>query len=165
MSVLLLDEQRPRFSFSKSLDTFSKRHHVRIWMRPETWKGMPVLTASSTQDIGIQLSRKNKTFIHTIDTNIDNERAKIADDLMFTGCVDAAELYRRPWVAAGAQNATGESLRTDGRVAVLQLNDCTHPRDPVDLQAPRDRATTEGVVERGFRQGILIAATISIAAI
>ncbi len=156
MSVLLLDEQRPRFTFSKSLDTFSKRHHVRIWLREETWNGMPVLTASSTQDIGIQLSRKNRTFIHTIDTNIDNERTKIADDLIFTGCVDAAELYRRPWVGADAQNATGETLRTDGRVAVLQLNDCTHPRDPVDLQMRPDKRTTGDVVERGFRQGILI---------
>ncbi len=156
MSILLLDEQRPRFTFSKSLDTFSKRHHVRIWLRSETWNGMPILTASSTQDIGIQLSRKNRTFIHVIDTNIDNERAKIVDDLIFTGCVDAAELYPRPWVVAGAQNATGEALKTDRRVAVLQLNDCSHPRDPVDLEGPPDKPVTGRVVERGFRQGILI---------
>ncbi len=156
MSVLLLDEQRPRFTFSKSLDTFSKRHHARVWLRSETWHGIPVLTASSTQDIGIQLSRKNRTFIHIIDTNVDNERTKIADDLIFTGCVDAAELYPRPWLAAGAQNATGEALKTDGRLAVLQFNDCSHPKDPVDLQGRPDKPTTGNTVERGFRQGILI---------
>lgn len=156
MSILLLDEQRPRFTFSKSLDTFSKRHHVRVWLRSDTWNGIPVMTASSTQDIGIQLSRKKRTFIHTIDTNIDNERAKIVNDLVFTGCVDGAELHPRPWIAAGAENATGEKLETDGRVAVLQINDCEHPRDPVDLQAAPDKPTTGGTVERGFRQGILI---------
>ena len=64
MSRLLLDEQKPYFEFSKSLNTFAKRHHTRIWLRSETWQGMPVLTASSTQDIGIQLSRRKKTFIH-----------------------------------------------------------------------------------------------------
>ncbi len=156
MSMLLLDEQRPYATFAKSLDTFSKRHHVRVWLREETWNGKAVLTASSTQDIGIQLSRKNKTFIHVIDTDIDRERAKIADDLIFTGCVDAAELWPRPWVPAGVSNATGEQLITDKRIAVLEMNDCGHPRGEVDLQARPDRPATGGTVERGFRQGILI---------
>ncbi len=156
MSVLLLDEQRPYYTFSKSLDTFSKRHHVRVWLRGETSDGQPVMTASSTQDIGIQLSRKNKTFIHVIDTNIDNERTKIVNDLIFTGCVEAAELHARPWIAKGAKNGTGEALITDNYVGVLELNDCLHPRDPVTLQDPPDRRTTGAPVERGFRQGILI---------
>jgi opacity protein-like surface antigen len=156
MSVLLLDEQAPRFTFSKSLDTFSKRHHVRIWQRPETWNGQQVLTASSTQDIGIYLSRKNKTFIHVIDTNIDNERAKIVNDLIFTGCVDAAERQPRPWIPKDATNGTGETLRTDGAVAVIQLNDCEHPKNVVNLQHTPDLPTTGNKVQRGFREGILV---------
>jgi opacity protein-like surface antigen len=55
-----------------------------------------------------------------------------------------------------AYNATGEELKTDGRIAVLKFNDCTNPRDPVNLQAPPDRPVTPNTVERGFRQGILI---------
>jgi opacity protein-like surface antigen len=156
MSVLLLDEQRPIFTFSKSLNTFSKRHHLRIWLRSEKWQGRPVLTASATQDIGIALSRKNKTFIHLIDTEIDRERDKILNDLVFTGCVDAAELQRRPWLPTDAHNATGEPLMTDRRVAVLEMNACMHPKSPVDLQAPPDIPATGAPVERGFRQGILI---------
>ena len=156
MSILMLDEQQPYFEFSKSLNTFSKRHHTRVWLRSETWNGMPLLTASSTQDIGIQLSRKNKTFIHVIDTDIDNERTKIVNDLVFTGCVDHAELFHRPWVPPGASNATGEALHTDRRVAVLQLNDCLNPRDPVNLQGRPDQRATGPAVERGFRQGFLI---------
>jgi opacity protein-like surface antigen len=156
MSVLLLDEQRPHFEFSKSLNTFSKRHHVRIWLRSETWSGHPLLTASSTQDIGIQLSRKQRTFIHVIDTNVDNERAKIVNDLIFTGCVDAAEYQPRPWLPKDASNATGEALKTDGRIAIVQLNECEHPHDPVDLRASPDIPATGNVVERGFRQGILL---------
>ena len=156
MSTLLLDEQRPYFEFAKSLNTFSKRHHTRVWLRSETWGGQPVLTASSTQDIGIELSRKNKTFIHVIDTHIDGERDKIADDLIFTGCVDAAQLYNRPWLPKDAHNATGEPLITDGRVAVLKLNDCKHPEHPVEMQSRPGQGEAPGSVERGFRQGILI---------
>jgi opacity protein-like surface antigen len=156
MSTLLLDEQRPYFEFSKTLNTFAKRDHTRIWLRSEKWRGSSVLTASSTQDIGIQLSRRNKTFIHVIDTHIDGERTKIVNDLVFTGCVDEAELFPRPWVPMDARNATGEELKTDGRIAVIKFNDCKHPRDPVNLQAPPDRPITPNSVERGFRQGILI---------
>ena len=156
MSVLVLDEQRPYFEFSKSLNTFAKRHHTRIWLRSETWQNTSVLTASSTQDIGIELSRKNKTFIHVIDTDIDNERNKIVNDFIFAGCVDQAELFPRPWIPTGVSNATGEVLRTDGRIAVLKINECLHPRDPVDLQSAPDQPATGNTVERGFRQGFLI---------
>ena len=156
MSMLLLDEQRPAFTLQKSLDTFSKRHHARVWLRSETWNGKQVLTASSTQDIGIQLSRKNKTFIHVIDTDIDNERAKIVDDLIFTGCVAGAQLYPRPWLPAEAKNGTGEKLTTDRRVAVLEFNECNDPQHAIDAQAPPDKTNTGNSVERGFRQGILI---------
>jgi opacity protein-like surface antigen len=47
-------------------------------------------------------------------------------------------------------------LNTDGRIAVLELNDCRKPNNPVDLEAPPDQPATGNVVERGFRQGILI---------
>jgi LssY C-terminus len=65
MSVLLLDEQRPLFTFSKTLNTFSKRHHLRIWLRSEKWRGAQVLTASATQDIGCSLQEKQD--IHSSD--------------------------------------------------------------------------------------------------
>jgi opacity protein-like surface antigen len=155
MSTLLLDEQRPDLTISKTLNTFSKRHHARIWLRSETWNGNTVMTASSTQDTGIELSRRNRTFIHVIDTFIDNERAKIVDDLVFTGCVDAAELMPRPWVPLDARNATGEALVTDGRVAILQLNQCEHPRGPVDLEASPDIPAAGNAGNRGVRQSIL----------
>jgi opacity protein-like surface antigen len=125
-------------------------------LRSEKWQGRTVLTASATQDIGIALSRKNKTFIHLIDTEIDRERDKVVNDLVLTGCVNAAELQSRPWLPTDAHNATGEPLITDRRIAVLEMNSCTSPRLPVDLQAFPDIPATGPSVERGFRQGILI---------
>ena len=56
-----------------------------------TFDGKTVLTASSTQDIGIAFSAKQKTFIHVIDQYLDNERSKVTNDLEFTGCVDGVE--------------------------------------------------------------------------
>ena len=129
MSTLLLGDQAPAYAYAKTLNTFSKRHHLRIWASSLEWNKQTVWTSSSTHDTGIGFSKKNKTFIHLIDTHIDNERAKVVNDLIFTGCVSNVQLVARPWLPKDAKNGTGEDLITDGRIAVLQLNDCHGPQE------------------------------------
>ena len=68
MSILLLGGQPPAYAYAKTLNTFSKRHHLRIWPSSLPWNGQTVWTSSSTHDTGIGFSKKNKTFIHLIDT-------------------------------------------------------------------------------------------------
>jgi hypothetical protein len=150
MSTLLLDEQKPLFTLSKTTNTFSSRHHIRVFGTSETWDGETVLTASSTQDIGIAFSAKQKTFIHVIDQYLDNERSKVTNDLEFTGCVEAIDLAPRPWVPQDAYNSTGDRLRTDGRAAVLVINDCTDPHSTPTTAAPR-----AGLFERSERNTAL----------
>jgi len=128
MSVLLLGDQRPVLTLSKTLNTFSKRHHLRIYEVGESWNGQPLYTAAATQDIGIGFSAKHRSFIHLIDGHIDNERAKALNDLLFTGCVTGAETMSRPWIPADPKNATGQTLVTDGDIAIIGLNDCRNPR-------------------------------------
>jgi hypothetical protein len=71
--------------------------------------------------VGINFSEENRTFIHRIDSEIDRERAKVVNDLLFTGRVQSIELVDRPKVPRKAQNATGDNLETDGKIAVLVL--------------------------------------------
>lgn len=139
MSVLLLDERAPIFTLSKTTNTFASRHHLRIFPTTETRDAQTVLTASSTQDIGIAFSRKQRTFIHVIDEYIDNERSKIVNDLMFTGCVQTLDMVQRPWVPRDAYNSTGDRLLTDGQAAVLRISDCQNPRATPTTSAPRPR--------------------------
>jgi opacity protein-like surface antigen len=133
MSTLLLGDQAPAYAYAKTLNTFSKRHHLRIWGSSLDWNDQKVWTSSSTHDTGIGFSKKNKTFIHLIDSHIDNERAKVVNDLIFTGCVSGVQLVTRPWIPKDAKNGTGEDLITDGRIAVLQLNDCRGAADKTEL--------------------------------
>lgn len=121
MSILLLDGQRPAMAFQKGNNTFSKRHHLRIFLRPDKFDGLPVWVCSSTHDINIDFSDRDRTFIHKVDTQIDKERAKVVDDLIFTGAVRAVALVDRPDVPKSISNATGDMLATDGRMAVLLL--------------------------------------------
>jgi opacity protein-like surface antigen len=132
MSTLLLGGQSPAYAYAKTLNTFSKRHHLRIWATSLPWEGQTVWTSSSTHDTGIGFSKKNKTFIHLIDSHIDNERAKVVNDLIFTGCVSNVQLVARSWIPKDAKNGTGEDLITDGRIAVLQLNECRIAQDTIE---------------------------------
>ncbi|MBV8709974.1 MAG: LssY C-terminal domain-containing protein [Acidobacteriaceae bacterium] len=135
MSTLLLDERPPLFTLTKTTDAFSSRHHLRVFDPLTKYDGATVLTSSSTQDIGIAFSRKQKTFIHVIDEYIDNERSKVVNDLEFTGCVEAMDLIPHSWVPQDAYNSTGDKLRTDGAIAVMRISNCQNPRTTPDTPA------------------------------
>lgn len=155
MSTLTLNGEEPEYAYAKTLDTFSKRHHLRIFATTETWYGEKIWTSSATHDTGIGFSKKNKTFIHLIDTRIDNERTKVVNDLIFTGCVTSVQLVTRPWLPDNAVNGTNEQLITDKRIAVLQINDC---EGPVKTESPETATPARehgNGLERTTRQTVL----------
>jgi len=119
MSILTLNGDPPVMAYQKGNNTFAARHHLRVFRRPETFDGKPVWVCSSTHDIGIVFSDRDHTFIHKIDSNIDKERAKVVNDLLGSGLVRSLALVDRPNIPHNATNATGDSLQTDGRMAVL----------------------------------------------
>jgi hypothetical protein len=74
---------------------------------------------------------------HAIDLAIDNERAKVVNDLWFTGCVEAASLLPRRSLRVVAH---GHSLlSTDGEIAVLRLSNCDVPPSAVRHESGRRR--------------------------
>lgn len=126
MSMLLLEGQPPVQAWAKALNTFSKRHHLRVYSTAERWLDRPLFTAAATQDISINFSRGRDLFTHVIDENIDRERSKVVNDLLFTGCVDAVGQAARPWLPEQPFNATGQTLVSDREAAILVFNDCLH---------------------------------------
>ncbi|MEO8369207.1 MAG: LssY C-terminal domain-containing protein [Candidatus Solibacter sp.] len=121
VSVLLLDSKPPDLVYQKMNNTFAQRHHLRVWKRPDTFGAKPVWVIAATHDTGIEFSEQNRTFIHKIDSLIDRERAKVTNDLLFTGRVESVALVERTAVPQRSQNATGDVLETDGMMAVLLL--------------------------------------------
>jgi hypothetical protein len=119
VSVLFLNGRPPDLVFQKQNDTFNSRHHLRIWQRPEQFHGKDVWVCSATHDTGIDFSEENRTFIHKIDGQIDRERAKVVNDLLFTGLVTGLSLVDRPAVPVSLFNATGDKIETDGRMVVV----------------------------------------------
>jgi len=105
--------------YQKGLNTFSKRHHLRLWRYPES----DAWFSAATEDISYRFHRGPLT--HASDPHIDDERAKVVNDLAYTGCLDSAALIDRSWeVRADPDSA---AIQTDGKIAVVRLNDCFHP--------------------------------------
>lgn len=149
VSRLLLDGKPPVFVFEKTLNTFNKRHHVRIWQIAEDWDGRTAWTGAATHDIDVAFSRKKP--VHKIDPLIDNERSKIVNDLLLTGCVYGLQLVDRPKAPRLSHNASGDRLVTDGQVAVLQMKDCPASY-PQELSQQRPAAPAGSFLVRGVRQ-------------
>ncbi len=120
MGNLTLNGVMADAEYQKSLDTFSKRHHVRLWKQGQegAWLG------AATEDVGYKVRRMHLT--HASDAFIDNERAKVVNDLAFTGCLSSATLMTRD----SAQNPAEpeSSIKTDGKIAIVRINDCEDPR-------------------------------------
>jgi hypothetical protein len=119
MARLTLNGVRATGTYQKSLDTIAKRHHVRLWKQPDS----DVWLAAASEDIGFTLRDMHVT--HAIDLAIDNERAKVVNDLWFAGCVQTASLLPRQYLQVVAYRRP--PLATDGKIAVLRLNNCDAP--------------------------------------
>jgi hypothetical protein len=121
MSILYLEGRPPDLALQKQNNTFAMRHHIRIWQTPQTFDGKPVWMAAATHDVKITFSPQSRNFTHGIDSHIDLERAKVVEDLLFTGLVRGVSLVDRTGLPKNPTNATGDALITDGRINVLEF--------------------------------------------
>jgi len=127
ISKQLLNGRAADSTWEKGLDSLAKRHHLRIWSTDDRVQGQPVWLSAAIRETGASLSLQKMQFIHHVDSDIDNERAMVVRDLTLAGCVDTVHLARRPGMPHSVENATGDELRTDAAIAVVQLKDCENP--------------------------------------
>jgi len=121
VSTLLLEGRPPDLIFQKSLDTFAKRHHVRIWKLPVEYNGQQVWVGAATHDIATINGRGGTKWGHRIDPHVDRERDWVETDLLFVGTAKSYADIDRPDVPRKTENATGDEMLTDGKMSVVQL--------------------------------------------
>ena len=153
MMTFLLNGTPEDMNWQKSLNSYGRRDHLRIWRYTPEGAAEPVWLSASTHDSGAMLSLKYKGFVHHISPDIDNERSTVIRDLNFAGCVKSVTYVERPGIAAITQNAVGDTyirreiltFRNDiwranivygvydlGRMAIAAMR---HPLPPVDSEA------------------------------
>lgn len=154
MSTLRLDGRSQDLAFQKGLNTYSKRHHVRIWKQPYQWKGRPLWAATATHDVEIAFKKKLtvKPFFHRIDGRIDLERGKILQDLEFAGCAANVALLEREGMPDRVVSGGGEVVVTDRAVAAVVLNGCQQVRTGFENASPVPK---EALTKRMTRHVVL----------
>ncbi|HTQ98181.1 MAG TPA: LssY C-terminal domain-containing protein, partial [Candidatus Acidoferrum sp.] len=134
MSTLLLEGRKPDMVFQKSLNTFAKRHHVRVWKLEKTYDGQDVWIGAATHDIATVSSRGATKWSHRIDPHVDREREWVGTDLLFVGTGTAYAAVDRPSAPKKLSNATGDDIVTDGKVWVIQLSGTKSPLEAAQAQ-------------------------------
>lgn len=127
MSLQLLNGEGPDSSWQKGLNDVAKRHHIRLW-QAGTWRGRQMWIGAATRDVDFAYLRPGKKLSHKIDEDVDAERDKVAYDLAFSDCGSVLDWVDRPGVPRYMHNSTGDPIVTDGRMVVVELNDCRAPR-------------------------------------
>ena len=104
----------------KMLNTFTKRHHLRLWRSTViTAQGREIWVGAATHDIGMDI--RPGVVSHAIDTDLDDERAKVGADLVATGRMRTAQLVTRPDPLCEGKTATGGTWKTDGKLLAIEL--------------------------------------------
>jgi hypothetical protein len=124
ISRQLVDGEPVSATWEKSLNSYEKREHLRLWARNDVIGGQTVWLGAMTRETGATLSLRQHKFIHHIDADVDAGRGMLVRDLNLAGCVAAVYYVNRPQMEHAAMNATGDAMRTDGSLAVVQLKDC-----------------------------------------
>jgi hypothetical protein len=147
ISEQYLDGKGQNWAWQKSFNAYGKREHLRIWEQPERVQGQTAWLGAYTRETSAALSVKNKKFIHHIERNLDEGVNMLVRDLSLSGCVKAVHLLPRAELPQLMTNATGDEMRTDGMLTVVELQSCESPgeqfttRNPLIPIRPKSRVT------------------------
>ncbi|HET9177094.1 MAG TPA: LssY C-terminal domain-containing protein [Terriglobia bacterium] len=120
MSTLYMYGRAEDMAFEKMLNTFTHRHHLRIWKAPALAPdGRQMWLVVADHDNGFDV--RPGVISHSVDPNVDLERAKVGADLGMTGLVAAEELVSVSNPARAGLTATGGKWESDGRLLIVEL--------------------------------------------
>ncbi len=121
-------------AFQKIRDNINERNHLRLWMAPIRFEGVPVWIGQISRDIGVRLTRKTIT-THKVDPDVDETREFLVENLAYSqalaklGYVDGVGAAP---IDAPRGNLTGDPYFTDGHRVVLWVSSV--PKDFGDIE-------------------------------
>ena len=121
-------------AFQKARDNIHERNHLRLWMSPVTFKGVPVWMGQISRDIGVRFTKKTIT-THKIDPDTDETREFLLEDLAYSQAL-AKFAYVEGAIPAPIDeprgNFTGDPYFTDGYRLVMWVT--STPVDTNDVE-------------------------------
>jgi hypothetical protein len=137
MSPLYFYGRPQDVGLQKARETVDKRSHLRLWLSPMRYKGMPVYIGQISRDIGVKLTTKSPTLTtHEIDPDVDEARDYLIQDLLESQKVAKIGLVEGVGAATPENpryNLTGSPYWTDGLRAVFVIGEEPTALDEVDF--------------------------------
>jgi len=156
VSHQLLGGEAQDYTWQKSFDSYGKREHLRVWSRPQKIEEQDAWLSAYTRETSAALSLRYHKFIHHIDRNLDDGVNMLVRDLTLSGCVDSVYLISRPDVHPLMVNSTGDEMRTDGMLTIVQLKDCHRPLIEYTRSNPLIPIRPRSRIVRYFRNEVLL---------
>ncbi len=106
ISPLYVFGRQQDIALQRARDNIRYRNHLRLWLTPLLYEGLPVWIGQISRDIGVKVSFKAPTITtHVIDPDIDEARVYLLQDM----------IYSLSLVAFGHCKGVGAASRTEPR--------------------------------------------------
>ncbi|MCP3425781.1 LssY C-terminal domain-containing protein [Rothia sp. AR01] len=144
VSPLLLFGRKQDFAYQQEVGgNPGKRHHVRFWKTPEGWVlpgGIAVdWVAAGTYDRSVGVSLFTLQVTHKIDADTDRERDYIVETVTHRNPEATVRMIEDFSTGYHSRNGGGDSIRTDGDLPILGLDDVVETRQEVPDHHPSSR--------------------------
>lgn len=121
-------------AFQKTRTNIHERNHLRLWLAPVRYKGVPVFIGQISRDIGVRFSRRTIT-THEIDPDVDETREYLLENLAYSQSLAAIAYVGgvgKASIDAPRTNLTDSPYFTDGYRVVLWIPQS--PRSIADIE-------------------------------
>ncbi len=127
VSPLYVSGRSQDFALQKARQTINQRLHLRLWITPLRFMGKPVWIGQISRDIGVRFTLRTWNLTtHKIDSDVDEARDYLLDDLMEAGRVSHVAYVGgvQPCErTAPRRNLTGDPYFTNGLRAVAVFSE------------------------------------------
>ena len=127
VSPLYLYMRKQDIALQKARETIDERNHLRLWVAPARFQGMPILVGQISRDIGVRLTGKlSPPTTHVIDPEIDEARWYLMQDLILSQRINRVGLAKGVGYAPPSHprhNLLGDPYYTDGLRLVAFFTD------------------------------------------
>ncbi len=121
-------------AFQKTRTNIHERNHLRLWLAPARYQGVPVFIGQISRDIGVRFSRRTIT-THEIDPDVDETREYLLENLAYSQSLAAIAYVGgvgKASMEAPRTNLTDSPYFTDGYRVVLWVSES--PRSIADIE-------------------------------
>jgi hypothetical protein len=133
VSSLYVFGRQQDIALQKARHNVHLRNHLRLWLAPVTFRGLPLWVGQISRDIGTRMTTKSSTLTtHKIDPDVDETRASLTQDFLYPQALAAftyAPGVGEYTVDSPGRNLTGDPFFTDGNRAVMVL-----VKEPVSIR-------------------------------